>query len=223
MFNYPDDFDISAYPAGKSVAVSRYMATAVMIVFLLVMFLCGVIVYINHSQQIHPFLVSTDFITGRWTVADHDHGEKKVAAERAIKEYIIGNFAKNWFTISADKSENDRRWASCSEKPDLCIGVDVDSDCAIFCNSNHKLFTKFKSDVFPLYMENVQNGIQWRLNDISTKPMDTTDTTWILNATVVPSVGAEFKIISYITMEYDDSAPMGYVINDFNAYRLWGI
>ncbi|MBQ3039474.1 MAG: hypothetical protein IJD41_02850, partial [Alphaproteobacteria bacterium] len=65
---YPDNFDTPTFPAGPRIALSRVMAIAIMVVFALILVAGGMILWASRSQQIHPFLVSVDDVTGAWTV-----------------------------------------------------------------------------------------------------------------------------------------------------------
>ena len=48
---YPDDFNTPAFPAGRFVAVSRFMAVAVMVLFLGIGCLCGIILWAKKSEK----------------------------------------------------------------------------------------------------------------------------------------------------------------------------
>ncbi|MFQ6778433.1 MAG: hypothetical protein ACLRFI_04065 [Alphaproteobacteria bacterium] len=229
MFDFPSDFDVNAFPAGKPVVVSRFMGTAFLIVCLLTLFLSGLIIYVNHQQQIHPFLVSDDFVTGRWDVIGHSHEETnnnvvQISSEQVIKESVLVKFAKNWFRISYNQQDNQNTWAMCAPREDMCKNTNVfnvDFKCALYCNSGDDLFAKFTNDVLPDYVERFQNGEAWHLDNVFLKPMDKNFNKWIVRGTVIPSIGEEFLIMAYAI--FDTKPENKYIITDFNAYRLWNI
>ena len=107
MLKYPDNFNTPTFPAGPRIALSRIMAIGVMIAFALIIAVSGVMLWASRSQQIHPFLVSVDNVTGAWSVIGHDHGERTISTNRAMQESVIADFTKNWYTISANQNEND--------------------------------------------------------------------------------------------------------------------
>ena len=100
--DYPSDFNTPAFPAGKSVALSRLMGIASCVTFLLVIFLCGILIWAVRSQRIDPFIVEIDKLTGQWTVVGHSHGNGPIeySAKMALQESVLGNFTANWFSVS---------------------------------------------------------------------------------------------------------------------------
>jgi glucan phosphorylase len=65
---YPDEFETPTFPAGKQVAVTRAVSVAIMSVFLLILFACGLLLWAQKS------LINIA-------------GAGRFAADRSIREY----------------------------------------------------------------------------------------------------------------------------------------
>ena len=57
---YPDDFDTPTFPAGPYIASARALGIGVMVVFFLVIVSCGLLLWVQRSARVHPFLVSVN-------------------------------------------------------------------------------------------------------------------------------------------------------------------
>ena len=223
---YPDNFNTSAFPAGPRIALSRVMGIGVMIVFVLIMIVGGLIVWASRSQMIHPFLVSIDNFTGAWQVVGHDHGERTISRNRAMQESVIAKFTKNWFSVSANLSENDDMWYGFSEKSE-CNADNVPDRAQIYCNASEDLYNKFINNIVPDYRMLAENGTTWSvdIDDIYVSATgDVTDTggTWRVITNIKSNIGDNIPVISYVTLGTDyENYPqnMGFYITDFNAYK----
>lgn len=232
---YPDDFNTPAFPAGKYVAVSRFMATAVMILFLVIMSLCGIIVWVKKSQNVTPFLVSVPSYGGRWTLVMHNKPVTEIPAYFMLQESFLHKFVKNWFTIHEDDiAANQANWAECSPRTSLeseCMDRESSnsSTCAIYCACNDKVFENFKQVVLPIFSEiEAQESGAWTVQSIDLKPWNSfkfiTQQGGMWQFSVSVKTGSKvtrfhgYARVGYNEQEYPRS--MGYYISEFNTYRM---
>lgn len=229
--NYPDNFETAAFPAGRRIAVSRVAAIGTAIVFLLICFACGIMLWTMRSARVHPFLISVNDASGIWQVVGHDHGRKTVSATRTLQESVVGNLVRNWFRISDDAFENAAIWRECDRSAD-CDSEDatvtVDGDCAMFCVTSADLFTTFVNDIVPGYRARAQNDQQWSVDMDSLRitpasKIDDRGGTWRVQATVMTNTGTPMDIIAFAVIRRDKRSyprTMGFYVADFNAYKI---
>ena len=231
--DYPSDFNTPAFPAGKSVALSRLMGIASCVTFLLVIFLCGILIWAVRSQRIDPFIVEIDKLTGQWTVVGHSHGNGPIeySAKMALQESVLGNFTANWFSVSGDAQVNDAMWQTCERDVDCGTASPYsfsDKTCNLYCVSGEELFSHFIYDVVPLYQERVALGEEWVVdkNQIYMEPVGNVfdvGGTWRVTATIKSNLAGEISVIAFAkiarnTEKYPQT--MGYYVADFNAYKI---
>ncbi len=94
--NYPNDFQTPVNPAGTGVAISRFMAICASVAFLLVVFLCVILVWSARSDKLVPFLISTNNDTGEWTVIGRGKPQIEYSAEQTIQESLIVKYTREW-------------------------------------------------------------------------------------------------------------------------------
>ncbi len=229
--NYPDDFEIPTFPAGRSMAISRAVAIGTMTAFLLILFLCIVLLWAMRSGRIHPFLVSVDNSTGLWQVVGHDHGKKTLTAANALQESAVAHFVQNWFTLSDVAAENDAVWKTC-ERVSECMGTSNapygDKTCALYCAAGDDIFSRFIYDVVPDYQMRVAMGERWVV-DMDTINISAVDKasdnggTWRVIATVRSNMSAPMEIIAFAKVARNLKTyprTMGFYVADFNAYKI---
>lgn len=230
---YPSDFDTPTFPAGKRIAVSRFMAIGISVAFLLIIFLCGILFWVSKSKSIDPFIVTTDNITGQWVVIGHSHGNAPIeySARRALQESVVGTFVTNWLSISDDETVNEALWKTCDRTKD-CIGENTpaygNKECAIFCTSGEDLFSRFVYDVIPVYQTRVANGEKIVIDKASIQitPVGTISDnggTWQISLTAQSNLSGDTDIIAFAkvarsTISYPKT--MGYYVADLNAYKV---
>lgn len=230
---YPSNFETPAFPAGKRIAVSRFMSIGIMVSFLLVLFLCGLIFWSVRSKSIDPFIVSIDDFTGQWTVVGHSHGGApiKYMPMRAVQEAVVGNFTINWFTISSDTNANDALWQACNRQEECSNQSNAsysNKECALFCASGENIFNYFTLNMIPDYEQRVQNGERWVVDkaSISIEPMaqfSELGGTWKVILTIQSNISGDINVVAFAkvardTLNYPQT--FGYYINDFNAYKI---
>lgn len=223
---YPDDFDTSSFPAGKQISVSRVVGIAIMLVFLLIIFACGVLLWAQRSAHIHPFLVSINNITGQWQVVGHQHHDvKEITTTQALQESVIGKFLEYRFWITDDAIFNENIWALCDRKtdcnpenkkglaPQICTEMGLDAEtcktvdmktetCSLYCLSGDGLFSDFVSDVIPIYQEYALMGDTWvpDMSSVHMLPMgDVTEMggTWQIRMTIKSILYGPIQILAY--------------------------
>ncbi|MFQ6759916.1 MAG: hypothetical protein ACLRFM_00735 [Alphaproteobacteria bacterium] len=225
---YPDDFNTPAYPAGKYVAISRFMAVSVMVLFFLIVCLCGVILWAKKSQGTSPFLISISPGGERWTLVSHENHVNQMPVYFVLQESVLNKFAHYWFTVSDNILENGAVWSGdCSRDSDECRTEDT-TTCAIYCDSNDAVYGNFKKDVLPIYEDMESNDAAiWRVASVSARPVDfraitENGGTWRLTVHVdtdgVDTVFFGFARVGFNPIEYPKT--MGYYISDFNMFRM---
>lgn len=229
---YPDEFETPAFPAGKRIAVSRSVSIAVMVMFLIILFVCGMILWTQKSMRSHPFLVSIDNITGQWELVGHKHQEyQTMSTEQTLQESVITKFMQNWFWLSNDEKLNNALWSSCNRETDCKIDVKSTKhihQCDIYCATNEETFNDFVNNVIPQYQAMLVSGVQYMLdiNSVNiTKISESADTgnVWQINAQLLSNMGAPVQILAYATVMKDtENYPktMGYYIASFNTYKI---
>ncbi len=231
--DYPSSFETPAFPAGKRIAVSRFMAIGISVLFLLIIFMCGILFWVSRSQKIDPFLVSINNVTGRWIDVGHSHGNApfEYSTTRTMQESVVGNFAAKWFMISEDAENNDALWKTCERNVD-CIGENTPAyginDCAIFCMTSEELFSRFVYDIVPDYQNRFANGERWNLDkaNIQIEPASTVSDvggTWLLRANIQSNMSADINIVAFVKVARNVAfypQNLGYYVADFNAYKI---
>ena len=66
--NYPDDFNTRTFPAGRSIAISRAMGVGIMAAFLIIVFLCAILIWTIRSTRVEPFILATGGINDQWRI-----------------------------------------------------------------------------------------------------------------------------------------------------------
>lgn len=228
--DYPNDFDTPAFPAGKSIALSRGVSVWISIVLFLIVCMCGFILLGIHYRGNFPFLVSVDPITGEWSVVSFPGKEsnEKIHQYQIVQEKLVSDFFTNWFTISDNKDINDARWQKCSVE-------DCDANeqfapgnvqCALFCQSGEVLFDQFTMKVLPEYRARFSQGPeQWRVGkmNITFDKIDESSGTWQVYADVYSNINGRFEVLAFVNIERDTGlypATLGYYVSDFNSYRM---
>ena len=234
--DFPNGFNTPTFPAGPRVALSRVVAIGIMVVFLLIVVVCGMLLWAQRSAQVHPFLVSVNNITGQWQIVGHNHDNVvNMSAERALKESVIGKFLQSWFLVSLDEKYNENTWASCNRDADCIITQsslsDIDSNqCALYCVSGDELYTDFKQKIAPKYQELAQNGITWYIDmpSLQITPIESgekADDLWQVRVKIINTniVNPTIDVLGYVKIGQNaDVFPntMGYFVSEFNAYKM---
>ncbi len=225
--DYPNGFETPAFPAGKRIAVSRALSVWIGISFFLIVCLCGLLIWVQRSVRVHPFLVSINDLTGQWEIVGHSHTRiKSISAIRTLQESVIGKFLENWYRISDDRDENLAVWQSC-DRATQCTGYGT-AFCALYCVAGAAVYDGFIQHIVPDYQTRIANGEQWALNmsSLNIVPVGTFNATggmWQVSARLESSVSGDINIVGYARVARDVSSypqTMGYYVVDYNAYKV---
>ncbi len=241
--NYPQDFDTPAFPAGRSLAINRFMAIGIAAMAFAVMVMCGLVWWVGQSRRIDPFLVSINPVTGMWNNVGHSHGENTVDINRAMQESVAGQFVENWFTISEMAQLNNARWQPCrrDEITDTNDTEYADNTYAISCRASQELYSHFVRDVMPEYTQRVENGERWVLDrariqiepvsvptvktGMFSAPVETFEhgATWRMWTVIQSNISGDMNVVAFIKINRDVARypeTMGFFVTEFNAYKL---
>lgn len=226
---YPNDFDVPSFSAGKTVAFSRGISVWISIVFFLIIAACGFVLLGVHLKKNYPFLISVDPITDEWTVIAYPHdSQEKIQQYQIIQEKLVKDYVTNWFTISGNARENELRWKSCEmdECTDPSQFKPDNISCAIACKSSMSLFEDFSKIVLPEYQARVSTGAEkWTVGRMLITPNVVSEKsgTWQVVTDITSSINGTFKVLSFVDINRDVNmypATFGYYVEDFNAYRI---
>ena len=228
--NYPDDFNVPTFAAGKSIAVSRAMGIGIMSGFLLIIFLCGILVWTLRSQRVEPYILSVGGINDQWQIISSGENERpkiEMTAQQVVQESLVWKFVQDWFTISNEPDTNATMWNTNCQRTD-CDTSDTSIPCRLYCSSSENLFSRFKTDTLPTYEKYASSGEYWAPmpDSIIISPAGDVNTdggTWRIQMTVMTTGMGTMHVLAYVKVAKDiKSYPktMGYYIADFNSYRI---
>jgi len=227
--DYPNDFDIKSFPAGRTIALSRTVSIWISIVFFLIVAMCGFMLLGIHYKQNYPFLISVDPFTNEWDVVAYPGKNKKeiIPQYQIVQEKLVRDFVTNWFTISGDSSVDASRWQACEvEECSATEQFNPDNiNCAISCKSAESVFEEFTKNVLPDYRSYAQSSGKWSVERMLITPNEVKQAsgTWQVVVSIQPSMSAPFDALVFITIEQDQNkypATLGYYITTFNSYRI---
>lgn len=228
--NYPDNFETSTFPAGTRIAASRTAAIGIAVVYVLIVFACGLLLWASRSVRISPFLIATNEIPTEWRIVGQGGGTRRVATHNLLQEALIAKYIQRRFYISAFDKENENLWNVC-ERPKDCTTIgntSTGSDCALFCATSAEEFVRFQTMIVPDYRERVAMGEQQWVSAASIRLVPTSDVSvrggmWRASFTIESNISTPIRVIAYARVARDQQQyprTMGYYITDFNAYRL---
>lgn len=227
---YPDDFNTPAFPAGKFVAVSRFMATAVMLLFFAIICLCGIILWIKGTQTTSPFLVSVRPDGERWTLVEHANHTNQIPAYYVMQESLLNKFVHDWFTISDNILTNQAIWSNgCTRTSPECQPTNTDNagTCAIYCVTSDAVFDSFQKVVLPTYSTlEAESNATWTVRDVRITPIGNIqehEGLWHLNIVVQTSNMGKLRLGAFALIKQNANIYLnnfGYYVDEFNSYRM---
>ena len=230
---YPDDFDTPTFPAGNQIAVSRTVSIVIMVVFLLIMFACGGLLWVQKNIRVHPFLVSVNDITGQWEIVGHQHTDvKEMTTVRALQESVIGKFLEYRFFVTDNEQFNMTIWQTCDRgkhcNPEQDNELMGDEPCALYCLSGDDEHTYFSNNIVPQYQQIFNKGETWHLDTQSVEMIPISAITsaggfWQIRATINSNTQGAIKILAYVNVSRNNTLypqTLGYYVAKFNAYRI---
>ena len=205
------------------------MGIGIMSGFLIVIFLCGILVWTIRSVRVEPYILTTNGVNDQWQIIKpgQERPTIEMTGNQAIQQSLVWKFVQDWFTISNDAYINTEIWnTSCTIKD--CDASDGSNPCKLFCETNDKLFTHFKEDILPTYKARFDSGEYWMpiAKSIRITPVGTVNSsggTWRIQMSVITNNNATMNIMAYAKVAKSPTSylkTMGYYIVDFNAYRI---
>jgi hypothetical protein len=228
--NYPSDFQTPAVPSGRATAVARVMAIWSGIAFLIIVFLCGILLWSARSQKMTPFLISVDNTSGEWRAHGAHTGRIESSINQTMQESAVINFTRNWFTISANSDMNDAAWKQCA-RAECQTGNSVmfgPRNCAISCSAGDDVYQRFAAAPLADLRARAKTGETWRIDTDGIAatprgPITRDGGVWDITATVISSVMGELQIRAIVSVARNENyypLTAGFYIADFNAYRV---
>lgn len=229
--DYPNGYDVPAFPAGKRLAVSRFMGIGILFLFLLLVLLSCLLIWSVKSKKVDPFLISTNPITGEWNIVGHSHGKKEYSSYYALQNALINKFVQDWFLVSDNQQGNEELWQTCDRMEDCAqesYSLYTSKKCNIYCSCGENLFVSFTETVKPIYqnMFNQGNLLSFDVNSLKISPYGkvTQDGgSWLVRGKVISAFDGEFEIIAFVKIARNVKfypRTLGFYIADFNSYRL---
>lgn len=229
---YPDDFNTPTFPAGPYIASARALGIGVMVVFFLVIVSCGLLLWVQRSARVHPFLVSVNEITGQWDIVGHQHDSAgEMTTTQSLQESVIGNFVRDWFRITSNKTANDALWGKCERSKDCDLDSKTNVDmgrCSLYCISSEEVFDNFLANVVPGYTVRADGGETWEFDMSSLQvspigPFSSAGGSWQIRGMIYSNATEPISILGYVRVENKiDMYPqtMGYHVTEFYAYKM---
>ncbi|MBO4626183.1 MAG: hypothetical protein J5679_02830 [Alphaproteobacteria bacterium] len=229
--NYPDDFNVPTFTAGKSIAVSRVMGIGIMTGFLLIICLCIFVVWAVRSTHVEPYILATGGINDQWTIIKPGSEQPTIemTGKQVIQESLVWKFVQQWFSISPNTDENKNMWQTSCERS-KCENTNISNVCGLFCSTGDSLFLRFKNDILPTYEKLATAHEYWTpvINSIRITPVGTITEfggTWRIQMMVKRGKNETLDVLAYAKVANDpkthiNAKTLGYYIADFNAYRM---
>ena len=229
QLDYPNNFNIPAFPAGKTIALSRRVAIWISIMFFLIVAACAFLLLGRHFKTNYPFLISVDSFTDEWVVVAYPKEEKTMSQYEYIQEKLVNDFFITWFTISDNAQVNEARWQECSAEE--CVNAEqfnpMNITCAISCKSDVAVYREFVEKVLPDYRAMIEmKNETWTVQHKTTitKIMASENAgKWQVDAVINSKVMGDFRVFMFIDVAREENrypATFGYYIKQFNAYRI---
>ncbi len=230
--DYPEDFDTSAFPAGRRIALSRTVGIWIAISLFLVVCCCVAIPWLIKNRTIDPFVIYVNAPVGEWRLIGRSENRRALPYYDTIQRALIGVFAENWFNISSDIDKNDLIWSQQCNRVEVCntrvpTAQGSSTECGIYCLADEEVYQNFKTKILPLYQTIADAGETWDLDTKKLIIMPSGASTanggvWTLRGRVFSNRSGVFNIVAYVTVAKDiEKYPqtLGFYIRDFKAYR----
>jgi hypothetical protein len=232
--NYPSDFDVPTFPAGRKIVSSRLMGIVSMLMFVLTLLTCGLILWSQKSIREQPFLVFVNRITGQWNVVEQqDNDIVDRTAAQLMQEALLTRFVEYWFWVSSSSEVNNARWKSCNRSVDCDFnaeksGIDIDGVCALYCMAGDDLYNAFTQNVLPLYQELTHTHTTWQINPDTLKLFPLTNVNenggmWQVLIQVSQNGKKPMNILGYARIEKSNigfNKTLGYYVSKFYTYKM---
>ena len=230
--DYTEDFDTSAFVAGKRIALSRTVAIWVMVSLFLIVACCIALPWIRANMRTDPFIIRVDGSRGEWNLIGRNVISKDITYYHSLQRALVGIFTEKWFTLSGDMEKNEQHWAQCS-RTDICNREIAntfwnDDGCDLYCISGENMYQNFVTNVVPLYRARASLGDRWyvdlsKIIIIPNGAIAEHGGSWIVRTRVHSGLNGDFNIIAYVKVARDIShypQTLGYYVTGFNSYRV---
>lgn len=231
ILDYPDDFETSAFPAGKWVALSRNVGIWTMTAFLIVIACCVTLPWLCKNRTVNPFIIYVDGTNAVWELVGRTSINKDIPYYESVQRALVGIFTEKWFTISGNLQKNALNWERCNREtvcthrfPNTFAQTD---GCDIYCISGESMYQTFQSKVLPLYQTYESVGTRWYIDSDKIQIMPNGNITenggtWIVHAPINASIGGKFNVVAYVKVARDMTRypqTLGYYVASFNSYK----
>lgn len=229
--DYPDDFETSAFPAGKRIAVSRTFGIWVVVAFLIIIGFCIALPWLRANQTVNPFVIYVDSARGEWQLIGRPLGTGGATYYQSVQRALVGIFTEKWFTITGNSDKNARAWERCNRETECTRRVPNTfanvGGCDIYCISGETMYQDFVTNMLPQYRAYESAGERWYMNPnkITVFPAGTITRaggTWVARGHVHSSESGDFDVVAYVKVAHDATRypqTLGYYITGFNAYK----
>ena len=229
--DYPEDFNTSAFPAGRRIALSRTVGIWIAVSLFLIVCCCIAIPWLIKNQTVDPFVIYVNSSVGEWRLVGRSDNKRNLPYYDTIQRALVGVFAENWFNVSSDADVNDANWAICN-RAQVCdtrvpTSHNVGAECGIYCLAGEDMYQEFKTKVLPIHTSVFETGDSWILDTKNLMIMPSGTTTkdggvWTVKGRVLSNRFDSFDVIAYVTVlrnveKYPQT--FGFYVADFKAYR----
>lgn len=229
---YPNNYETSAFPAGKQLALSRFAAVFSMISFALVVCVCGFLFFLQKHQGISPLIIYADAPNGEWELIAPKRQESQIPYYGAIQKAIAGIITEKWFRIAGDVNQNERMWTECNREmvcsKRVTSNLKMTQGCDIFCLTSDEVYSDFEDSVLPDYRMRESSGETWFVipNSVKINPVSTPTAKgglWRATATIISNKVGKMDIIAFIEIAHQNSQHqqnLGFYVSNFNSYKI---
>jgi len=227
--DYPNNFNIPAFPEARKIAFSRVVTIWYSIAFFIIISLAGLLFLTIESMRIAPYMIAIDEITGEWSViSETPRVRAAVPVNMAVQESVVFNFARLWFQITGDAETNEVNWCECNRV--TCANTQATNgvgQCTLCCTADARLHNRFINDIVPLYRIRFQYGERrWiRPESVIISPVGRPNDaggTWRVMATLSSNVSPARNLEIYVRIGRNENlfpTTLGYFVMDFNAFN----
>lgn len=229
---YPNNFDTSAFPAGRELSLARFAAIFSMVVLFLVCCFCGGVALLQRYRGVSPLIIYVDAPNGNWELIAPKKQESQIPYYVAIQKSLVGTITEKWLRIAGDASQNAKMWTDCNRElvcnKRVTSNLQMTQGCDIFCLTADSLFNYFKEEIVPNYTQREANGETWFVIPNTVKISALGEPTknggnWRVDATVISNKSGQMDVVAYIHVSHQNTLyqqNLGYYITDFNAYKI---
>ena len=226
--DYPNKFNTPIFPEARRIAFSRVAAIWYFVLFFLILSLSGILIWTTHSLRLAPYIITINSDTGEWTVITETPVRvAPVSATITMQEFVVYNFARNWFSISASASANDINWCECDRV--RCARATPSGErpgCFLCCNSDATLHRNFLTNIVPDFRARYAMGETQELGGpivIDKIRVNDNGGLWRMRATLQSSIAQPRQLEIYIRVARNMNlhpGTLGYFVSEIFAFNV---